>query len=115
MITYDYQIDCFCLQKDGNDWIGGNYSTALGYEVHLPNLLPESLRTDVSAFLDAANVWAIDYSDTLYESNKIRSSIGLAANVYTIVGPLSFTLAKAISSDTNDETESFNFRIGTSF
>ena len=37
--------------KDGNDYIGGNYATALNLESNLPNLLPESTRADVNLFL----------------------------------------------------------------
>ena len=37
--------------KDGEDWIGGNYVTALSAEAQLPNLLPESYRTDFNLFL----------------------------------------------------------------
>ena len=40
---------------------------------------------------------------------------GIAANIFTTIGPLSFTIAQNISKATNDETESFNFRLGTSF
>ena len=101
--------------KDGTDWIGGNYTTAFGLEAQLPNLLPESTRTDFSAFLDTGNVWSVDYSDTLDDTNKLRTAIGISANVYTAVGPLSFTFAHALTKDTNDETEAFNFRLGTSF
>ena len=101
--------------KDGTDWIGGNYTTALGLEAQLPNLLPESTRTDVSVFLDTANVWGVDYNSSLDNTNTIRSSIGISANVFTTVGPLSFTLAQAITKSTNDTTETFNFRLGTSF
>ena len=101
--------------KDGEDYIGGNYTTALGFEAQLPNLLPESTRTDISLFVDTGNVWHVDYSDSLDDSNSIRSSLGIAANTWTAVGPLSFTLAKDISKATNDETEAFSFRIGTSF
>jgi len=101
--------------KDGEDWIGGNYTTAIGFEAQLPNLLPESTRTDVSVFVDAANIWGVDFSDTIDDESKFRSSVGISANVFTTVGPLSFTLAQAITKGTNDETESFNFRLGTSF
>ena len=101
--------------KDGDDYIGGNYITTLGFEAQLPNLLPESTRTDVSLFLDTGNVWSVDYSDTIEDTNEIRSSFGISANVFTTVGPLSFTLAQDITKSTNDETESFNFRLGTSF
>ena len=100
--------------KDGDDYIGGNYITAVNVEAQLPNLLPESYRTDFSLFLDTANVWGVDYT-TVDETDKIRSSIGVSANVYTTIGPLTFTFAESISKSSNDETETFNFRIGTSF
>ena len=57
----------------------------------------------------------MDYSDTIQDTNKIRSSIGMSANVFTTIGPLSFTLAQSLSQSVNDETETFNFRLGTSF
>ena len=100
--------------RDGADYIGGNYITAVNAEAQLPNLLPESYRTDFSLFLDTANVWGVDYT-TVDETDKIRSSIGVSANVYTTIGPLSFTLAESITKSSNDQTETFNFRIGTSF
>ena len=49
------------------------------------------------------------------ETNKIRSSVGVGANVYTQVGPLTFVLAQDLTSASTDETERFNFRLGTSF
>ena len=101
--------------KDGDDWIGGNYTAGLSAEAQLPNLLPESYRTDISLFLDAGNVWAVDYSGSVDDTNTIRSSVGIGANVFTTIGPLSFVLAQSITSSSKDETESFNFRLGTSF
>ena len=101
--------------KDGDDFVGGNYTTALGVEAQMPNLLPESYRTDISLFLDTGNIWGIDYSDSIDETNKIRSSVGVSANVFTTIGPLSFTIAQAITKASSDETETFNFRLGTSF
>ena len=87
----------------------------MGLEAQLPNLIPESWRTDVSVFLDTGNVWHVDYNDTLDDGSKIRSSIGVSANMFTVIGPLSFTLAQSLSKATDDVTESFNFRLGTSF
>jgi len=101
--------------KDGADWVGGNYTSSLNAEAALPNLLPESYKIDFNLFVDTGNVWNVDYSDTVNNSNKIRSSVGVGANVYTPVGPLSFTLAQSISKAASDETETFNFRLGTSF
>ena len=101
--------------KDGDDWIGGNYVSALSAEAQLPNLLPESYRTDFTLFMDTANVWEVDYSDSVDDSNKIRSSVGIGANVFTTIGPLSFVLAQHITKATQDETQTFNFQLGTSF
>jgi outer membrane protein insertion porin family len=101
--------------KDGVDWIGGNYVTGLSAEAALPNLLPESYKTDIGLYLDTGNVWGVDYSDSLDDSNKIRSSVGIAANVFTPVGPLSWTLSQAITKASTDVKETFNFNIGTSF
>jgi len=101
--------------KDGEDWIGGNYTTALSTEAQLPNLLPESYRTDITLFFDTANIWGVDYTQDLEDADKIRTSVGFSADIFTAIGPLSFVLAKGITKATNDETQTFNFRLGTSF
>ena len=101
--------------KDGNDFIGGNYATALSIEGQLPNLLPEETNTDISLFMDSANLWHVDYSNDIDDSNKIRTSIGISANMYTTIGPLSLTIAEDLSKADTDRTETFNFRLGTSF
>ena len=101
--------------KDGIDWIGGNYATAVTAEAKLPNLLPETYRTDISVFMDSANLWGVDYNEGLSDTNRIRSSVGVSANVFTTIGPLSFTLAVPVSKASTDVTETFNFNLGTSF
>jgi outer membrane protein insertion porin family len=100
---------------DGKDHIGGNYAAALNFDVSLPNFLPESTKTDISLFLDFGNVWGVDYSDTLDESNKLRSSTGINASWISPVGPMTFTFATNLSKATTDVTETFNFNLGTSF
>ena len=101
--------------KDGADYVGGNYATAINFEAALPNLLPEGTETDISVFVDLGNIWHVDYSSDVEDSNKIRSSIGVATNMYTPIGPLSFVLAQNLSKADSDQTQSFNFQIGTSF
>ena len=101
--------------KDGKDFIGGNYAASLNISSTLPQILPESQNTDFSIFFDAANVWGVDYSSTMSNSSKIRSSIGVAVDFFTAIGPLNFSLSEAITKDTNDITESFRFNLGTTF
>ena len=101
--------------KDGADWVGGNYISSVNAEADLPNLLPEQYKTDFKAFIDMGNVWGVDYSNSVNETNKIRSSVGLGASVWTPVGPLTWTFAQSLSKASTDSTETFNFRLGTSF
>ncbi len=100
---------------DGGDYIGGNYATVLNLEAALPNLLPEATQTDIAGFFDIGNLWHADYDGTVGQSSKIRSSFGLATNMYTPVGPLNFVIAQEISSAESDKTQTFKFEIGTSF
>ena len=100
---------------DGTDHVGGNYAAAVNLEASLPNLLPEATKTDVALFMDFANVWGVDYDDSIDDSSKLRSSTGVAANWMSPLGPMSFVLSTNISKASTDETESFNFNLGTTF
>ena len=100
---------------DGKDHIGGNYVAALNFEANLPNLLPEDTKTDVSLFLDFANVWGVDYDSSIDDSNKIRSSTGVMASWMSPVGPMTFTFARNLTKADTDETQGFNFNLGTTF
>jgi len=101
--------------KDGIDYVGGNYAMASTFEVSLPNLLPEATKTDVGLFLDVGNVWEVDYSSQIDDSNKIRSTAGINTGWSSPVGPMSFIFSKNISKASTDIVETFNFRLGTSF
>ena len=70
---------------------------------------------DVSYFIDAGNVWGVDYSSTIDDSNKIRSSTGISVNWFTPIGPLNFSLAQPITKLSTDKTQSFQFNLGTTF
>jgi outer membrane protein insertion porin family len=101
--------------KDGADFIGGNYATSINIATSLSQILPNSQNTNFSVFFDAANVWGIDYSSSLSDDSKIRSSIGIALDYLTPIGPLSFSLSEPITKGKNDITESFRFNLGTTF
>ena len=65
-------------------------------------------------FADIANVWGVDYDNSLDDSG-IRSSIGVGLDWLTPIGPLTFSLAHPISKENTDIEETFRFNIGTSF
>tara|TARA_A100001011_G_scaffold166019_1_gene174679 strand:+ start:3349 stop:5604 length:2256 start_codon:yes stop_codon:yes gene_type:complete len=100
--------------KDGNEYVGGNFGSALNLNSTLPNILSGYENIDLSLFLDAATLREVDYDSSL-ESTQIRSSTGISVNWFTVIGPLSFSYAIPLTSESSDKTESFRFRIGTSF
>ena len=100
--------------KDSGDFIGGNYASALNFNTTLPKLLSDLQDLDFNLFLDAANVWGVDYDSSL-DNSKIRSSTGLSVDWHTPIGPLSFSFAVPLSKADTDSTETFRFNIGTSF
>ncbi len=101
--------------KDGEDFVGGNYMASFNTAVTLPFLFETLDNVDFSLFFDAANVWHVDYSQVVDQGNSIRSATGIAVDVITPVGPLSFSLSQPISKQTGDVTESFRFNLGTTF
>ena len=101
--------------KDGDDFIGGNYATAINFSSTIPQILENSQNIDVLFFIDAANVWGVDYDSSINDNSKIRSSIGLGLDWLTPIGPVNFTFAEPLSKADTDITESFRFNLGTTF
>ena len=101
--------------KDGDDFIGGNYATSFNFSSTLPQILENSQNIDFLFFVDAANVWGVDYDSSISDNSKIRSSLGIGVDWLTPIGPLSFTFAEPITKADTDITESFRFNLGTTF
>ena len=100
---------------DNNDYVGGNHISALNFSATLPTLVQGLDNLDVGLFFDAANVWGVDYDSSIDDKSKVRSSAGVALNLMTPIGPLSFSFANALSKASSDKTETFRFNLGTQF
>ncbi len=100
---------------DTNDHIGGNYAASLNFQTNLPFLFQSFQSVDLNYFIDAGNVWGVDYSNSVGDSSQIRSSTGLGLEWFSPIGPFTFTLAQPISKIDTDKTQSFQFNIGTTF
>ena len=101
--------------KDGLDFVGGNYIATYNASSTIPYILQTAENLDLKVFFDAANIWGVDYSSTVDDSNKIRSSTGVALEILTPVGPMSFSFSNAITKASTDKTETFRFQLGTTF
>jgi len=101
--------------KDGDDYIGGNFVSTINFSSNLPLILEDSEEVDLSIFVDAANIWGVDYDSSIDDNSGFRSSVGLSVDWWTPIGPLNFSLAHPINEQSSDITETFRFNIGTSF
>ena len=100
---------------DNNDYVGGNHVSSLNLSATLPTLVQGLDNLDVGVFFDAANVWGVDYDSSIDDKSAVRSSAGVALNLMTPIGPLSFSFANALSKASSDKTETFRFNLGTQF
>jgi len=100
---------------DSGSHVGGNYLAVLNFKSSFPNPIPENFRPNTYLFYDIGNVWGADYSDIISGSSKLRSSTGLALDVASPIGPLSFTYSIPLSKATTDKEQRFLFNIGSSF
>jgi len=100
---------------DSGDHIGGNNLATLSLKSTFPNPMPENLRATTFLFLDMGNVWGADYSNLISDSSKLRASTGIALDLMSPVGPLSFTYSIPLSKASTDKDQNFIFNIGSSF
>jgi len=100
--------------KDGDDFIGGNFAYSINFSSTIPQLFEESQNLEFLLFSDIANIWGVDYNSSL-KDNKVRSSVGLALDWYSPIGPMNFSLSHPISKSETDKTQSFRFNLGTTF
>jgi len=101
--------------KDGSDYIGGNFATSVNFVTSIPKIFEQSQSIDANLFVDAANVWGVDYDSSIDKSNDIRSSIGIAIDWLTPAGPLTMSISEPITKANTDTTETFRFNLGTTF
>ena len=100
---------------DDNDYVGGNYGAAINFDTTLPMFFSNIQNIDLRYFFDTANLWGVDYSSAVDQSNTIRASTGIVVDWFTPIGPLNFSLAQDLSKADHDKTETFQFNLGTTF
>jgi outer membrane protein insertion porin family len=100
--------------KDGDDFVGGNYAYSVNFNSNIPQLFQDSQNLDFLFFVDAAEIWGVDYNSSI-QGNGIRSSIGFGLDWVSPVGPINFTLAYPVTKEKGDKTETFRFNLGTTF
>ena len=106
------------------DAIGGNMRVTAGIDYIFPvpfmEKPPSSVR--LSAFLDVGNVFLDDVAtfdasstDTGFQLDQLRSSVGLSLVWLSPIGPLRFSYAETLNDVAEDDLRAFQFSIGSSF
>ena len=77
----------------------------------VPSLI-EASRFRLGIFADVGNVFT-DVGD--FETSELRGSAGLEMNLITGLGGITLSFASPFNDDDEDETEFFQFELGTGF
>ncbi len=108
--------------NDDEDPLGGDIQVEGSVELIFPFPFGDDdgkLRSLV--FFDIGNVFESDCLDSNpncssgFEYDEMRSSVGIGVSWLTFIGPLSFSIATPVTSESGDETESFQFALGRTF
>ncbi len=93
--------------------IGGTKRLLANAELFFPVPgLKESNQFKMSAFVDAGNVFG---SSESYSLGDLRYSAGIGASWISPFGPLKVVFAKALNSQSGDDTQSIQFQMGQQF
>jgi len=94
--------------------LGGNMLVAGGAEVIFPiPFLKKTLKSvRLSTFVDVGNVYDISED---FDAGMLRYSAGLSAIWISPFGAMSFSLAQPFNDQSGDETETFQFSLGSTF
>jgi outer membrane protein insertion porin family len=100
------------------DALGGNLFYTGSAEVLIPLGLAEQYGIQLSTFADIGSLTKVDLGQSnanVLSSGKPRGSVGVGVSWKSPMGPLRFDLSKPILKEPYDQTETFQFNIGTSF
>ena len=102
--------------KSTNDSLGGNYYYVGTAKATFGVGLPSELGVRGTLFGIIGSLSGIDKISTAYHDDFVpRLSTGVGVSWMSPFGPISLSFTKAIIKESYDETEVFNFGMGTSF
>ena len=96
-----------------DDSFGGNFLTVGRAQILFPPpFLENKNRARIALFVDAGQVFA-EFED--YDTSEVRGSAGLGLSWVTGLGGISAALSSPFNDQEGDDTETFQFNLGTSF
>lgn len=97
---------------DNDDVLGGAFEFTGSVQLILPVPFANSNSTRLSGFFDFGNIYE---SVSEFDASELRYSAGVAMLWLSPLGPLNFSLGRALNAERGDEREVFQFSLGTFF
>ena len=95
------------------DPFGGNLQVILSSEILFPlESLGSSETFRLGVYFDAGNVFA---SADVFDRSELRTSVGVSAKWFSVIGPLEFSYAETLNDVPGDDVRNFQFALGASF
>ncbi len=108
-----YESNSLGPRDSFDDPFGGNFSTVFRTQLQFPPPIIENKnRARLALFVDAGNVFE-EFDD--FDSSEIRGSVGLGLSWVTGLGGISAAISSPFNDEPGDDTETFQFNLGTSF
>lgn len=108
-----YESNSLGPRDSFDDSFGGNFITTARVQILFPPpFIENKSRARLALFVDAGNVFE-EFDD--FESGDLRGSAGLGLSWVTALGGISAAIASPFNDQSDDDTETFQFNIGTSF
>ena len=100
------------LDSTGDPY-GGNLQVILSSEILFPiESLGSSETFRLGLYFDAGNVFA---SANDFDSSELRTSVGISAKWFSVIGPLEFSYAETLNDVPGDDVQNFQFALGAAF
>ncbi len=111
------------ISATSNDALGGNLYAVARFEAQFPLGLPEELGLSGALFYDIGNLWNLANTNQtgvvpgtiVGDSGSYRQVIGFGLLWETGLGPLRLNFTKAVSKESFDDVQSFEFTVSAKF
>lgn len=114
--TIDENGNYISYADGSDDPFGGNLLLEGSAEIIFPLPFVEDQRSFRTAFFfDAGQVYDTNRKEYEFAVDDIRAAAGVSLSWITPIGPLSFSLAKALNAKDDDDTQIFEFALGRPF
>ncbi len=108
------------VNATSRNFLGGNYFAVARFEAAFPLPLPDEYGISGGVFADVGSVWGLDDvagagGNTVDDSFRLRSSIGVSVFWDTALGPLRFNFSQPLQYEDFDRTRNFDFTVEARF